>query len=319
MPDNADAGMQTRERWLKIEIAAPPALADALSNYLTEIGAQGVIEEEPQPALAGDFPVPQKPHRLIAYLPADVRSDARLASLRRYVASLGEVFPDEAPVTLDTETLDGQNWGEAWKSYFKPLRVSRNIVIKPTWERFSPAGRDIVVEIDPGMAFGTGQHASTRLCIQAIEDLLLKDKTFSDWRVLDVGTGTGILGISSAKLGAGRVVCVDTDPKAAEIAQENVRINDVAGLVTVLNQDVLSIRETFDLLIANLTAKLLIRLRSHLTSLARAGAYLVLSGIVEQNRSDLEERFLGEPWQMHKLLAEKEWLCYVLRKGSPPR
>ncbi len=147
--------------------------------------------------------------------------------------------------TFRTEVIHDPDWGEAWKKYFKPLRVSRNIVIKPTWERFAPTGRDIVIEIDPGMAFGTGQHASTRMCLDAIEEILLRDRTFEKWHVLDVGTGTGILGIACAKLDAERVLCVDIDQKATEIARENVLINQVEDRVEIANRDVATVSESF--------------------------------------------------------------------------
>ncbi len=166
------------------------------------------------------------------------------------------------------------------------------------------------------MAFGTGQHASTRMCLQAIEDVLLTERAIRKWRVLDVGTGTGILGISCAKLGAQRVVCVDSDKKAAEIARENVAINDVEDRVEVINRDVLTVHEPFDLIVANLTAKILIKLKSHLISLIGHEGYLVISGIIEQNREDIESHFMVAPLTLHHVITEKEWVCYVLKKGG---
>jgi len=191
--------------------------------------------------------------------------------------------------------------------------VSRNIVIKPTWERFAPTGRDIVIEIDPGMAFGTGQHASTRMCLDAIEEVLLKERSFERWNVLDVGTGTGILGIACAKLDAERVLCVDIDQKATEIAQQNVQINQVEDRVVVENRDVATVKESFQLIVANLTAKILIKLRPHIVRLIAPGGYLVISGIIEPNRPDIETHFLGKHFSLHRLITEKEWVCYVLK------
>ena len=194
--------------------------------------------------------------------------------------------------------------------------MSRNIVIKPTWERFSPTGRDIVIEIDPGMAFGTGQHPSTRMCLEAIDEILRKERPVEQWRVLDVGTGTGILGIACAKLGAGRVLCVDNDEQATEIARENVRINRVEERVTVAGRDVAELTEPFHLVVANLTAKLLIELYPHLVRLTRPGGYLVISGIIEQNKPEIEARFAGGSFPIHRLITEKEWVCYLLKKAG---
>jgi ribosomal protein L11 methyltransferase len=302
------------DKWLKVELTAPPELIDALSNFMTEQGAQGVYQEFLEPQSINGFQESTAMENLKAYLPWDIRLDHRVDALNAYVESLSQLFPDLQKPSFTTEAIDNPDWGEAWKKYFKPLRVSRNIVIKPTWERYTPVGRDIVVDIDPGMAFGTGQHASTRMCLQAIEDILLKERTIHKWRVLDVGTGTGILGISCAKLGAHRVVCVDSDRKAAEIARENVSINDVEDRVEVISRDVMTIHDPFDLIVANLTAKILLKLRSHLVSLIGAAGYLVISGIIEQNREDIESQFIVAPLIVHHVITEKEWICYVLKK-----
>jgi ribosomal protein L11 methyltransferase len=316
MPKQSGTGTDLKDKWLKVELTAPPELIDALSNFMTEIGAQGVFQEIQDPQSSNGFAEAAAGETLKAYLPFDIRLENRLESLRTYIEGLSQVFPDLKKPVFETEQIDDPDWGEAWKKYFKPLRVTKNIVIKPTWERFTPSGRDIVVEIDPGMAFGTGQHASTRICLQAIEDLLLQERTMGKWRVLDVGTGTGILGISCAKLGVQKVVCVDSDKKAAEIARENVAINDVEERVEVINRDVATIHERFDLIVANLTAKILIKHRLHLVSLLGPDGYLIISGIIEQNREEIECHFITDPLASQRVITEKEWICYVLKKGG---
>lgn len=302
-------------KWLKIELLTPAGLVDGVTNFLTEIGAEGVVQEETEPPSTNEFAEPSLNESLAAYLPCDVRLEKRIASLQVYIDSLAQLFPDLERVSFTQEVLSDPDWAEQWKKYFKPLRASKNIVIKPTWERYTPLGHDIVIEIDPGMAFGTGQHPSTRMCLEAIEDILLKDRTVERWRVLDVGTGTGILGISCAKLGAQRVVCVDIDKKATEIARENVMINQVEDRVEVLNRDVTTIHEQFDLIVANLTARLLLKLRDHIVSVLENGGYLVISGIIDQNREDIEEHFISDNFSILHTIIEKEWLCLVLKKG----
>ena len=314
MPGFDKKSGEKKGRWLKIELSVSPLLVDALSNFLTEIGAEGVFQEELEHQSSEDFEVSAAREVLKTYLPFDIRLEHRIASLKVYLDSLIQLFPDLEEPGLVTETVVDQDWGEEWKKYFKPLRVSKNIVIKPTWERYAPAGRDIVIEIDPGMAFGTGQHPSTRMCLEAIEDIILKDRNIKKWRVLDVGTGTGILGISCAKLGAERVVCVDIDKKATEIARENAMINHVEDRVEVINRDVTTIHEPFDLIVANLTAKILMRLRTHLMSLIENDGYLVISGIIDQNQSDIESHFLTGKFALHHIITEKEWVCYLLQK-----
>jgi ribosomal protein L11 methyltransferase len=314
MPKVSEKAGESKGKWLKIELSASPLLVDAMSNFLIDIGAQGVYQEELESQAAGDFAAASAKEVIKAYLPVDMRLEHRIDSLKTYVDSLIYLFPEIEELDFATETIVDQNWGEEWKKYFKPLRVSKNIVIKPTWERYAPAGRDIVIEIDPGMAFGTGQHPSTRMCLEALEDIILKDRTIKNWRVLDVGTGTGILGIACAKLGAGKVVCVDIDKKAAEIARENVAVNHVEDRIQIINRDVTTIREPFDLIVANLTVQILLRLRTHLMSLIENAGYLVISGIIDQHKSDIESHFSTDIFTLHHIITEKEWVCYVLQK-----
>jgi ribosomal protein L11 methyltransferase len=314
MPVEPEKKKEEKDDWLKIELFAAEELTDALTNFLTEIGAEGGFQESPEPQEIGVCAQSLPWETLEAFLPYDVHLGQRLAALQTYVDSLAELFPELEKPRFRTEIIRDPDWGETWKKYFKPLRVSRNFVIKPTWERFDPKGKDIVIEIDPGMAFGTGQHASTRMCLEAIEAILLEDRTFVKWHVLDVGTGTGILGIACAKLGAGRVLCVDNDEQATKIAQENVLINRVEDRVTVDDRDIATLTGHFPLIVANLTAKILNELYPHLIRLVSPGGYLVISGIIEQNKPDIEARFLGQILSLQRLITEREWVCYVLRK-----
>ena len=304
------------EKWLKIEISAAAELMDALGNFLTETGAQGVFQETLEPQSPGDFPEAQTCETIKAYFPQNVHTEKRIAAIQKYLESLNEIFPGFSAPVLTTEIISDPDWGEQWKKYFKPIRVSSNIIVKPTWERYAPSSRDIVIEIDPGMAFGTGQHASTRMCIEALEDIIMKDRTVQDWKVLDVGCGTGILGITAAKLGAQDVICVDIDKKATEIARENAAINHVDDHVRIINKDAMLINEPRNLIIANLTSKLLLKLRQHFTELLLPEGYMIISGIIEQDVRDIEENFSIAQLIQNKVITEKEWVCYVLKKKS---
>ena len=166
------------------------------------------------------------------------------------------------------------------------------------------------------MAFGTGQHASTRMCLQAVEDIILKDRSIKNWKVLDVGCGTGILGITAAKLGAQDVIGVDIDKKAVEIARENAAINEVDDCIKFINRDVKTLNESRNLIIANLTAKLLLELGEHLKNLLVPNGYMVISGIVEPDRQAIEENFCIAPFIQDAVITEKEWVCYALKKSG---
>lgn len=304
------------EQWLKIEIAAPVELMDAVVNFLAETGAQGVFQETLGTPSQEDFDEVQFCDAIKAYFLHDARSEERIAAIQNYLKNLKEIFPDLPAPVLTTEVISDPGWGEAWKKYFKPLRVSSTIIVKPTWEKYAPSSRDIVIDIDPGLAFGTGQHPSTRLCIEALEDIMVQEGSGKTWKALDVGCGTGILGIIAAKLGAGDVICLDNDPKATEIAAENAAVNLVSDRLHIVNQDALAIKETRNLIIANLTSKLLLKLCRHLTQLLVPGGYMIISGIIEQDTPAIEASFTAAPLIQHRMLKEKEWVCYVLRKET---
>ncbi|MBN1548979.1 MAG: 50S ribosomal protein L11 methyltransferase [Syntrophaceae bacterium] len=307
-------GEMKKQRWMKLELSVPEALVDGVSNFMIEIGAQGVYEETLGPWEANELPEAVGNQAVFAFLPFDLHLENRIAKLQGYLEDLADLFPDLGRVSYSQEAIEDPDWGEQWKKYFKPLRVSREIVIKPSWERYTPQGGDIVIEIDPGMAFGTGQHASTRMCLEALEDIISKDRAVQGWQVLDVGTGTGILGIACAKLGAEKILCLDIDRKAVSIARENVQVNEVADRVKVSSRDVTNLDGAFDLIVANLTEKLLIKLRPTLISLLRPRGYLVISGIIADNRLMIEDNFLAGPLSLHHTLTEEEWICYVLKK-----
>ncbi len=305
---------ETKEKWIEIVISTPQELTDSLSNFMVELDTQGVFQEEPEHSSFNDAPDFKAREELKAYLPFGSEAEEKISSLQAYMNSLHEVFPDLEKPSFVTHTIVDPDWGEQWKKYFKPLRVSKNIVIKPTWERYQRGGRDIVIDIDPGMAFGTGQHPSTQLCIVAIEDIMTKERSFETWNVLDVGTGTGILAICSAKLGSDNVVAVDIDEKAIEIASKNVVINGVEEKIELINDSVSTCRGAFNLIVANLTAKTLIQLKPQIIDMTVSGGYIIASGIIDQDTEAIEKHFVTEDTAIHDIKSEREWFCYTFKK-----
>jgi len=305
----------TKEKWIEISILTPPELTEALSNFLEEMGTGGVFQDVPvQDSFDGATVSTQE--EIKSYLPWSRTVKKQTDLITAYIDSLSSLFPKLEKPRLSTKTIADPDWGEQWKKYFKPLRVSGSIVIKPTWERYSPAGSDIVVDIDPGMAFGTGQHSSTRMCIMAIENLLLKNGSRGERDVLDVGTGTGILAICASKLGARAVTGIDIDPKAVEIASKNIVINGVEDRVEIINRDITLCKGSFDLIVANLISGVLIQLHAHLTSLTKPGGYIIASGITEHDAKDVEKIFCNGDITLHNTQIDKEWVCYTFRKAA---
>ena len=300
----------TGNKWVKVDLTAPPDLTDALANFMEEIGAEGICQEAPAPP--DDCETNPSFDTLTAYFPGK-KLESAIASLETYLEGLHEIFPSWDKPTFAITQISDADWGEEWKKYFHPLRIGKNLVVKPTWEPYLPAAGDVVIEIDPGMAFGTGQHHSTAMCLEAMETLIAEQLTAAE-RVLDVGTGSGILGIAAARLGAKDVLCVDIDEQAVAIAVENALLNRVAARLKIRHGGISALREDFDLILANLTAKLLIEVYADLESRLRPGGYLILSGIIEQQSPEIEKQFSRPPLRLHRLVKSAEWRCYAYCK-----
>ena len=307
---------ETEKKWVEITVLTPPELVDALSNFLEEMGADGVFQEVKHgPEESGFNNIKAFTQEEIkAYLPWSHNIKKQTAGIETYIDSLSSLFPGMEKPQFSTTTIIDPDWGEQWKKYFKPLRLSNNIIIKPTWERYSPAGHDIVIDIDPGMAFGTGQHSSTMMCIMAIEDILLKTSEREKYDILDVGTGTGILAICAAKLGARMITGIDIDPKAVKIAGKNAVINGVEDRVEIINRDISLYKGSFDLIAANLISGALIELHSHLISLTKPGGYIIASGITEQDAKDVEKIFCNGETVLYETRSKNEWVCHTFKK-----
>jgi len=307
---------ETKEKWIEITVFTPPELVDALSNFLEELGADGVFQEaEHLPDESGFNNIKASSEETIkAYFPWSHNTRKLTAAITTYIESVSSLFPRMEKPRFSKKAIIDPDWGEQWKKYFKPVRVSNNIIIKPTWERYSPAGHDIVIDIDPGMAFGTGQHSSTMMCIMAIEKILLEDNEREEYDILDVGTGTGVLAICAAKLGARMVTGIDIDPKAVEIAGKNIAINGVQDRVEIINRDIALFKGSFDLIAANLISGALIKLHSHLISLTKPGGYIIASGITEQDAKDVQKIFCNGETELYETRSEDEWVCFTFKK-----
>jgi ribosomal protein L11 methyltransferase len=252
-----------------------------LSRYVH----QGIAIEQLFPGEAwDDAPLPSGPLIVKGYLPADSADTAeKRRKIEQALHYMSRLYPIPAPAF---RTIDEQDWAEAWKQHYHPIRVGKRLLIKPAWAQAEIGPDDIVIEMDPGMAFGTGTHPTTQMCLEACE-WFAKPGT----RVVDIGSGSGILAIAAAKLGASRVLALDVDEVAVEVAQENVARNGVADRVTVLHGSLESVRTSarhFDLGLANLTAKIILELAplGFQHAIYPYGRF-VFSGIIEEQAAEV--------------------------------
>jgi ribosomal protein L11 methyltransferase len=288
-------------RWLVVELQIAKEFGEAVSNFLIERGAAGIEE------LEGDL----KRERLRAYFPQDERKKRILDVLHRYLKSLKRLLPEIPRAQIRTASLPEQDWGENWKRFFKPVQVTSRFLVKPPWSRVRLERGQIPIDITPGMAFGTGTHATTILCIQALEERLKKRGR----SVLDVGTGSGILSIIAAKLGAEEAWGIDIDGVAVENARENVEKNHVSEIVKIRKGSIGSLRRKFDVIAANIDLKSLGRMRKPLVSRLKNQGFLILSGILEEEKERIRRYYLETGLLRSIKTAQKgEWVCLTFKK-----
>ncbi len=289
------------KRWLVVELSIAKEFGEAVSNFLIEQGAAGIEE------IGGDL----KRETLRTYFPQDGEERRILYVLRRYLKSVEKISPEIPHTQIRTASLPEQDWGENWKRFFKPVQVTPRFVVKPPWSKIRLKRGQSSIDINPGMAFGTGTHATTHLSIQALEERL-KKKGFS---VLDVGTGSGILSIIAAKLGTKEVCGIDIDGVAVENARENVERNHVSAIVKIRKGSIGGLHKKFDVVVANIDLKSLRRMRKPLLSHLKKRGLLILSGILEQEKERIRLHYLGTNFlRWIKTTQEGEWVCLTFKK-----
>jgi len=272
-------------RWTRVVIESPPELGEEIAVFLADLTGGGV-EHVPRSG-AGE----EAREQVIGYMgdPSLYPSQAR--KLEAFLARLGERGPEGAPRIVGSEPVPEEDWQRSWRVHFQTGHITPRLVVKPPWEEYLPAAGEHVIEIDPGMAFGTGLHASTRLTLSFIDDLYPKPGTgaaprgaeeeaaFPE-RVLDVGTGTGILSMACVLLGAKEVVAIDIDPQAVAAARENILRNELEETIVVSDQELATVEGSFSLITANILFNTLVLLAAELAGRLDQGGALLCAGIL---------------------------------------
>ena len=310
-------------QWAEVSVDTSHEATDLVSEILQELGAAGVVIEDP--ALLNEYirsglwdytdlkeSEETEVVRVKAYWALDEELEGKLQRLAARLDDLTAHGIDKGAGAVSWKAVADEDWAETWKEFFHTEKIGARTVIKPTWEEYEAKAREIVVELDPGAAFGTGQHATTSLCIRALEDLVRPGMT-----VFDVGTGSGVLAIVAAKLGAKRVEAVDFDPVAVRVARENVRQNGAEDVVHTERSDLLkSVEGEADLIIANIIADIIVRLFGEVKGSLAAGGTMLLSGIIEDRLPDVVEAAALHGFSVEKIEQEKGWAAVVVKGGG---
>jgi len=289
-------------RWVEITIEATDAAVDAVTGIMMNEGCGGTAITQ-----VVDTPS-QNQTDVIGYLPVDDRLEGRLQNIREHIHELPGFGLELRSDEIGIKWVADEDWATAWKQHFHPIRMGR-IVIKPSWEDFEPDPGDIVIDIDPGMAFGTGYHPTTKLCILALQNYIKCGET-----VLDMGTGSAILAMAAAKLGAAKVVGLDIDSVAVEVAKQNVAH---AGLGDIIEIDRADSPRAFDgqadIVVANIIAKVIIEMASDLVAKVKPDGILIASGIVRERAPDVCSALESAGFEFVEQRTEAEWVALVLR------
>ena len=271
--------------WAEIEIEAVGDDQEAAGALLMEVaGCHGYASSDTG---------------VVGYLPIDDRLEGALLRLRE---ALGRTL------TIRRRVAE-EDWAHAWKQYFKPQRIGRRLVVKPSWEEFAAQPEDLILEMDPGMAFGTGLHATTRLCLRALEEIVTPGA-----RVADVGTGSGILAVAAIRLGAARVEATDNDPLAVDIARQNAARNGVDDRITVA-EATQPPTGPFDIVVANILPDVILGMADSLVAATRPGGTLIVSGIIEPRADEVRAGLTERGLSVLESPIEGEWVAIVAQRG----
>lgn len=246
------------------------------------------------------------------YLGGNSTLDGWEEKLRGILDDAGRIWRLEAPMTYECSRVLEDDWAERWKVHFKPLRIGKRLLVVPTWEDARPAPGDLVIRMDPGRAFGTGHHETTRLCLVWLEGWVESWRDSRARSLLDVGTGSGILAVAAVLLGAEHVMAVDNDPEAIEVAKENIELNGLSERVQTIEGSASNVSGRFDAVISNIQANPLIEMAKTLAERVAAGGRLVLSGILLEQRESVRAAYEKEGLRFLDSKAEGEWCLLVL-------
>jgi ribosomal protein L11 methyltransferase len=291
---------------LKITIMTDPALVDPISDFLMGVTDVGVeIGVDDQAAL-------QTLNVYLAEADLDpVEKDRLLGGITSYLHEISTLFQVDLPVMTISDYVE-EDWGSTWKKHFVPFAIVPGLIIAPTWEQYVAAPGETVIVMDPGMAFGTGHHATTSLSLSLVREVV---QGSGGLRVLDVGTGTGILGMAAALYGAAEVLGIDNDPEAVAAAEANVRLNGLAGTMQVAATPLESLTGDYSLVIANIIHDTLLAMAPVLDRLTRPAGALVLSGILQGPQTEnIIDCFEQRGFRLKKCEQLTEWSALLMIK-----
>lgn len=321
-------------KWYEITIVTTEVATEMISNFLHENGAGGVEIEEsenlnkPRDTSYGQWydrplnDIPEGVAIIRGYFNEETNMDELLENIKPRVEQLREFGIDPGQVEYSYKEVDDDNWATAWKDYFHPIRITDRLTIKPTWEDYDASPEELIIELDPGMAFGTGTHPTTSLCLKTLEAVVKGGE-----EMIDVGTGSGVLAIGAIKLGVKQVLALDLDPVAVTSATENVELNGLSDKIQVKLSDLLGVLQSdtaeldqltvkppVDLVVANILAEIILLFIDDVYAALKPGGIYIASGIWKNKEDVVEQGLLAAGFEIVDKNRDEDWLAFVARK-----
>lgn len=309
--------------WQELTIQVSPEAEEAISGILYETGVKGVsVEDETLLEEANrmtrewdvlDEEVAQRYRRDTALMKAYYPPDCSIEDVKQRIlegVERAREYLDIPVFEIMSADVAEEDWENTWKQYYKPVPVGRKILIKPLWETLQKTERNVIIELDPGMAFGTGTHETTRMCLELLEKYVGPQK-----RVLDVGCGSGILSIGAAKLGAAETFAVDIDANAVRIAKENIAVNGAEQNIRVVCGDLTDkVEGKYDIVVANIIADAIIKLSASIGQFMDKDGIYITSGIILNRLEDVEKALRDNGFEIMEMMREGDWAALVCMK-----
>lgn len=305
-------------KWIEIQVKTTTEASEIVTNLLYESGAEGLVIEDPNII----FELEKKPGDYIdgdvnnydfegilikAYIQKSNDLVDKIDLLKQNIKNISNYDIDYGPGEVLISEVEDSDWAEEWKKYYKPKRIGEKIVIKPTWEEFNAKDGDIVVNIDPGMSFGTGTHETTMMCIEQLEKYVHQYDT-----VIDVGCGTGVLAMVAAKLGAINTLAIDLDEDAVGIAKENIELNGLKNRINVKHGNLLDMVDlNANVIVGNLLAEIVVILSSEIRKFLEDDGVFISSGIILDKIDIVVEALESNGLDIVNIQKMGEWACIV--------
>ncbi|WP_066293279.1 50S ribosomal protein L11 methyltransferase [Bacillus sp. FJAT-29937] len=311
-------------KWSEISIHTTNEAVEPISNILHEAGASGVVIEDPlelkkerkdqfgEIYQLNPLDYPEEGVIVKAYLPVNSFLADTIDRIKEEINNLLLYNIDIGKNEISISEVNEEEWATAWKKYYHPVKISERFTIVPSWEEYTPVSSDeLLIELDPGMAFGTGTHPTTVMCIQALERTVKKGDN-----IIDVGTGSGVLSIAAAMLGAEKVKALDLDEVAVNSARENIELNRVHDIVNVAQNNLLDgITEKVDVVVANILAEVILRFTDDVAAIVKKDGFFIASGIIQQKKQEVKDAMLTAGFQIEETIQMEDWVAIIGRRN----